>query len=39
MTNRSGAILGARARVNVLLLNLELDGSDRLMAEPEIRHE
>ncbi len=39
MTNRSGAILGAPARVNVLLLNLELDGSDRLMAEPEIRHE
>ena len=39
MTNRSGAILGAPARVNVLLLNLELDKSDRFMADPEIRHQ
>jgi len=35
MTNRSGAILGAPARVNVLLLNLELDKSDRFLATPE----
>jgi K+-transporting ATPase ATPase C chain len=36
MTNRSGAIVGATARVNVLLLNLELDKELEIAVAPDL---